>query len=266
METSCLGPLPEVMKTFKATAEAKIKCVIEYIELLLRNEVKFLLFAHHHIMIDALEQRLQKIGTGYIRIDGRTPPGRRCELVEHFQGDTHVRVALLSITACGQGLTLTAAHTVVFAELHWVPGQLVQAEDRAHRIGQRQSVDIRYCIAEGTLDERMFFYLDRKHRETTGVLDGVVRGMAIEEEGPIVVGVRPAPVVDLDAEQSADLSSAVVDLTVDAPGDATDLAKSQKRVRETSVHGRRVWPCTGDRVTYHATGRKVGSLLQAPKK
>lgn len=59
------------------------------------------------------------------------------------------------------GLTLTAAHTVVFAELYWVPGQMLQAEDRVHRIGQTEMVDVHYCIAQGSLDERVYASLNK---------------------------------------------------------------------------------------------------------
>ena len=66
----------------------------------------------------------------------------RKHLSDAFQTDDNVRVALLSITAANSGLTLTAAQLVVFAELFWNPGILTQAEDRAHRIGQTDSVTV----------------------------------------------------------------------------------------------------------------------------
>lgn len=55
------------------------------------------------------------------------------------------------------GLTLTAATTVCFAELYWNPGSLVQAEDRAHRIGQRDSVNVHYLLCKHTLDDRLWY-------------------------------------------------------------------------------------------------------------
>ena len=74
----------------------------------------------------------------YIKIIGETPAGERHAQVKRFQQDEAVRVAVLSVTAAGQGITLTAATSVVFAELHWTPGVLRQAEDRVHRIGQKR--------------------------------------------------------------------------------------------------------------------------------
>uniref|UniRef100_A0A2P2M0T4 Helicase C-terminal domain-containing protein n=1 Tax=Rhizophora mucronata TaxID=61149 RepID=A0A2P2M0T4_RHIMU len=87
-------------------------------------------------MIDAIHEFLLRKKVGCIRIDGSTPPASRHTLVTDFQDKDVVKAAVLSIKAGGVGLTLTAASTVIFAELSWTPGDLIQAEDRAHRIGQ----------------------------------------------------------------------------------------------------------------------------------
>ena len=72
------------------------------------------------------------------------------------------RVALLSITAANMGITLTAATSVIFAELHYTPGIMVQAEDRAHRIGRVGDVNIEYLIAPKTADDWIWSLIRRK--------------------------------------------------------------------------------------------------------
>ena len=64
-----------------------------------------------------------------------------------------------------QGLTLTSASVVVFAELDWTPGTLEQCEDRAHRIGQRDAVHVHYLVAAGSLDDWVWSALSKKVSE-----------------------------------------------------------------------------------------------------
>ena len=102
-----------------------------------------------------------------MRIDGTTSAKKRTDLVQAFQ-DTRApgspRVALLSINAAGVGITLTAAHHVIFAELSWTPGVLEQCVDRVHRLGQRAaSVEIAYLVY-GPFDDEMWFRLKAKQR------------------------------------------------------------------------------------------------------
>ncbi|KAH8072822.1 annealing helicase [Aureococcus anophagefferens] len=158
---------------------AKAPAVAAYaLELLANEGAKILLFAHHVAVLDALEADLVrglKGSSAHFRIDGSTPPAERQRLVESFQNDPKVRCALLSVTAAGVGLTLTAASAVLFAELHWTPGVLVQAEDRAHRIGQRSSVNVHYLVLKDekdSVDMALWRSIARKVSVVGAALDG----------------------------------------------------------------------------------------------
>ncbi|CAH8493908.1 unnamed protein product [Heterobilharzia americana] len=131
---------------FHATGSVKLPAIEQYVLDLIECDHKFLLFAHHTHVLDGLDKSLSEKGIRFIRIDGQED----------------CRVALLSITAAGTGLHLTAANLVIFAELFWNPGALVQAEDRAYRIGQVDSVLIRYLIAEQTADDFIWPLVERK--------------------------------------------------------------------------------------------------------
>jgi SWI/SNF-related matrix-associated actin-dependent regulator 1 of chromatin subfamily A len=75
--------------------------------------------------------------------------------VDRFQRDPKCKLFVGSITAAGVGITLTAASYVLFAELDWRPAMVAQAEDRLHRIGQKESVLVQHVVFDGSLDANM---------------------------------------------------------------------------------------------------------------
>ncbi|XP_032518835.2 SWI/SNF-related matrix-associated actin-dependent regulator of chromatin subfamily A-like protein 1 [Danaus plexippus] len=151
-----------MIQYFNESAAIKTPAVCKYIRQLLSGSQKFLVFAHHKNVIDSICDTLDEQRKNYIRIVGSTPTHIRTELVDKFQHSESCRCAVLSITAANSGLTLTAADLVIFAELHWNPGILIQAESRAHRLGRAGSVCVRYLLARGTADDHMWPLLQTK--------------------------------------------------------------------------------------------------------
>jgi SWI/SNF-related matrix-associated actin-dependent regulator 1 of chromatin subfamily A len=167
---------------YAASASAKQNVVNEYLETVIEgSDAKFLFFAHHTSMLDGVSQFLAKKKIKFIRIDGSTASTARGSLVDVFQKDASYRVAVLSIIAAGSGLTLTSASTVIFGEMSWTPGHLIQAEDRAHRIGQVSNVLVQYLHAKGTIDDIIWSSINNKLEGLGQVLDGH-RGKHLETE------------------------------------------------------------------------------------
>ena len=179
---------------YTKTAEMKASACADYMETLLEGspaEAKFLFFAHHSVVLDTLGSRMKTERVRHITIVGATPVGDRANLVAQFQNDPDVRVALLSIKAAGVGLTLTAASTVVFGELTWTPGDIVQAEDRAHRIGQLGSVAVHILQAPGTIDDALWSACCHKLDTLGRVLDGASTAAGLQATTAAVEVGRP---------------------------------------------------------------------------
>lgn len=142
-----------LLSYFRETGVHKVKAVCKYIEDLVEGDQKFLCFAHHQVVLDAVCSMLTRKSCDHIRIDGKTPAELRQQLCDKFQYNDMCKVAVLSITAANAGITLSSASLVIFAELFWNPGILTQAEDRVHRIGQQNCVVIQYLVAQRTADD-----------------------------------------------------------------------------------------------------------------
>ena len=154
-----------ILDSYTLTSKAKVEGVCEFVSDLLEIDEKFIVFAYHYEMLDNLESLMKERKIGYIRIDGNTKQDKRYDYVNDFQQNKNCKVAILSIIAASTGITLTAAHLVIFAELTWTPSIMIQAEDRAHRIGQKFNfVDIKYLYGPETLDD---FILDKLQKKLT---------------------------------------------------------------------------------------------------
>ncbi len=148
----------------------KIKQATQWIrDFLDTNGNKLVVFAVHKTAIDALMAEFKDIA---VKIDGSTNAQQRNAAVVSFQENPEVKLFVGNIKAAGTGLTLTAASAVAFLELPWTPGELVQAEDRCHRIGQKNAVNVYYLVADQTIEFRIAEMLDDKRGVLEAVLDG----------------------------------------------------------------------------------------------
>ena len=134
---------------------------------------KLVVFAHHHDVMDLMDEYLTKDKVNHVKVDGRTELTNRQTAIDTFQNDPKCMVFLAS-TAMGMGVTLTAASNALFVERQWTPGIEEQMEDRLHRIGQTNGVLIHYMQVEHSLDEKMDRLVENKRAVLNEVLDGEI--------------------------------------------------------------------------------------------
>ena len=125
------------------------------------NGHKAVIFSQWASMLELTEPILQRIGLGYVKLTGAVPSAKRGDLIQKFFDDPDCRV-FLSTDAGGVGLNLQAASLVINLDLPWNPAVLEQRIARAHRHGQKSSVQVINLIAKDTIEERMLDTLAAK--------------------------------------------------------------------------------------------------------
>ena len=144
----------------------KLDRVTEIVEEIAACGERAVLFTQYREMGDILQEHLSAILQEKVPfLHGGTPAATRDEMVRQFQSDEDElapTVLLVSLKAGGTGLSLTAATHVIHYDRWWNPAVEDQATDRAHRIGQKQTVLVHKLICEGTLEEKIDAVLDEK--------------------------------------------------------------------------------------------------------
>jgi SNF2 family DNA or RNA helicase len=145
-------------KMFLSEPSTKLDAVIEIIQSTGEQVVVFSQFAQ---MIKLLQKRLEAKGITYGIFTGQTPANVRGQIITDFQNGK-IQVFAGTIAAGGIGITLTAASTVIFIDRSWSPSLNIQAEDRLHRIGQKQAVQVFDIIANNTIDAARIKHINLK--------------------------------------------------------------------------------------------------------
>ncbi len=162
---------PEIKPAEREKTSPKLRELREILgEEVAGNGHKAIVFSQWANMLALTEPALERLKVGWVKLTGQVPSAKRGALVERFFDDPKCKV-FLSTDAGGVGLNLQAASMVINLDLPWNPAVLGQRIARAHRHGQKQSVNVINLIAQGTIEERMLDTLAAKRAVFDAALD-----------------------------------------------------------------------------------------------
>ena len=148
------------------TARGKLKEVIDFVKDFRENGKKIILFCNLHEIVD----RLLVAFPSAVCVTGRQNMQEKQASVDAFQKNPKTDVIICSIKAASAGITLTAASDVAFIELPWTYADCDQAESRAHRIGQKDSVNCYYLLGRRTIDQKLYRIIEEKKHISNAIL------------------------------------------------------------------------------------------------
>ena len=151
---------------------AKMDRMIELIEEISASGQKAIVFSNWESITEVAREKLKEYKPAYIT--GATKADERMKEVDRFQNDAKCKVIIGTIGAMGTGLTLTAAQNVIFLDSPWNMALKAQAEDRAHRIGTKGTVNIITLCCRDTIDERIEEIVQKKGEISDALVDGKI--------------------------------------------------------------------------------------------
>jgi superfamily II DNA or RNA helicase len=161
-----LGAVSQVQQS------AKLEQLLDMLPEMVAEGRKILLFSQFTQMLGLIEQELPRLGIPWVKLTGQSK--NRDAIIDQFTSG-EVPLFLISLKAGGVGLNLPQADTVIHYDPWWNPAVENQATDRAHRIGQTQSVWVLKLVAQGTIEERMLALQERKAQLAQDVYSGSVQ-------------------------------------------------------------------------------------------
>lgn len=144
------------LKPPKMMDSGKVAKLVELVTGYKKNGDRALVFSQFTSVLDILEWVLDDLSISYCRIDGSTPITERQQLLDVYYADASITVFMLSTKSGGAGINLAAANKVVIFDSSFNPQDDVQAENRAHRVGQTREVEVVRLVSKGTVEEQIY--------------------------------------------------------------------------------------------------------------
>lgn len=184
-----LALTPELMvKNYKGK-NSKLEVLLDIIKD--NSDKKILVFSQFTKVLGVIGDRLSSEGISYSYLDGKTSALDRVKLVEEFNNTDNNKVFLISLKAGGTGLNLTSASMVVHFDPWWNPAVEDQASDRAHRMGQKNVVNVIKLVAKETVEERVIGLQESKKDLIEEIIDGNL------DNGSILKNLSKDDIIDL---------------------------------------------------------------------
>ncbi len=169
----------KLMKVRKIIANEKVKHTIEFVENIIEQGKKVIIFTN---FTDTLQMIHNHFGKQSVYLDGSCTKPQRQYAVDQFQENEKIKVFVGNLKAAGVGLTLTSAEVVIMNDLSFVPAEHAQAEDRAYRYGQKNNVLVYYPLFDNTIEGAIYDILNRKKQ----IINTVMGDDLLENGGDIV--------------------------------------------------------------------------------
>ena len=147
-----------------------------------KNNHKILIFSSFKTALNFVKVNLNYNKIKSYIIDGCVPAKDRMEMVDNFNNNDDVKVFLIMLKSGGTGLNLATADVVIHLDLWWNPQAENQATDRAHRIGQKNTVEVVHLITKGTFEEKILELQNKKRILSDKLIDGDIRDKNIISE------------------------------------------------------------------------------------
>lgn len=159
----------QINRLRRISAKGKMPEAKRFIHDVIDGGDKLIVFAFHKAIINEIVEAFP----GSVTVTGSDSQDKKQEAIDKFQNDPDCRLIALNYKSGGVGITLTAASRILFIEFPWTSADCEQAECRAHRNGQKNSVNCYYLLARDTIDERMLEIIN-KEREDSSVVTGAL--------------------------------------------------------------------------------------------